>query len=698
MALELPPFVLQGMGLAPPAPPPAVDVPPVPQLPPPVDSALPGLGQPAPMPPPAQQPAAPPSQDRTEIPISPEAFGQHQQAPPPSPQSQTPARPLTPDQQLQRAQQKQGAADVAAVDAIADETNAQRQQAANEVGAYKQYDEQVDALHKQQAAQAAEAAKTHAAKQAYVDSTMKAVDSYKVDQNKYVKDAGIGQMAGWGIAMILSGIGGALQHRQGPDPVVQMLQDKIKQSVQLQFDARDQLKERNQRAQHDLDKYDAWSKDRMAQTQLLEAQYERRLAHMIQEAAVKSKDPLAVANGEKAAAEVLKSSAEKAQKAAEFASTNAIAKQQLGVSQGNLAVSRFSAQESQRHNLATEALTGQQRELEAAKLEREGRNNDAKLVRERSIGGEIKPVKDASGKVTGYETGLITKKNGETWVPNGTEPVVTEFQKGHEAAMRLLSTIDEIRRLGPEWMSNTVNSTKAQELRQQMADARLEAIKYHGLGVPTGHDVELAEGSIGTSDPTRFKDSMGGLDKARGSIIKNMNISMRARGLDKDWEGPLDPLVAAQAPPSPLQTTATMLKAKPDENPSRAADAAFNAAYKANGGNREQALAASTEAAQRARSGAVSPQQQQGIEALKARAAGGDADALAALQDVAKSAASARVKQLAQEALSELKAPPSEPSSSAGPSYDPLGYDPQSLIQRFHQPVQPTIAPGPRSP
>jgi hypothetical protein len=167
------------------------------------------------------------------------------------------------------------------------------------------------------------------------------------------------------------------------------------------------------------------------------------------------------------------------------------------------------------------------------------------MIRERAMGGEATVVKDKNGNAVMDENGnpqvqvgLITRKDGSVWVPNGTEASITALQKKHNAATNLVQTLDEIRKLGPEWLSDTANSDKSQKLKQLMGDARLQAIAAKDLGVPTGHDIELAENFIGTSDPTRWRDSLAGIMQSRKSIVRDHNAELRTAGLDKDWDPP----------------------------------------------------------------------------------------------------------------------------------------------------------------
>src|SRR5262245_241136 len=666
-----------------------------------------------------------------QIPV--QAFGKPagQVAAPAAPASQRSAaqqRPMSPDEKLARAELKQSEADRVGMEAIADETAVQRQQARAEVDAYAAYDKQAQAAREQQKAFAAESAKVHAEKTAQVGALTKQADDYKVDRNKFINQLGIGGKVQWGIAMVLSSIGQAMMRQGGPNPVLQMLQDKISESVNAQLDERDQLRRRAVGAQHELDKYDAYSKDRQAQALALEARAEHDLGMMLKESAAKSKDAQAIANGEKAAADILKSSAEKAQKSAEFASTNDIARKQLAVSQANLGVSQFSARETQRHNLATEQLTGQQRDLEALKLERQGKDNEAKLVRERSIGGaaSLTPVDKAEAKpgekyVTKdgqkyrMDLGIERQKDGSVWIPTGTEASVTDLQKQHPVATSLVGTIDKILALGPEWLSDTGNSDKKQKLDELFGAAKTQATAALGLGVPTGKDIELATGALGTEDPTTFRPQRTGLRQARRTAVRRQSDLMKTHGYDHDW-APASP-EQETSKPTRVQDLQTEALRQPQGNPETARQEAFTSAYKANGGDTPAARIAAEQAADAARSGKPGPRQLAAIEELKKAAISGDADAAAALGDIIKSReATVRsgpgrifgtfdprnspdfdpIRRLAAEALAEVQAGKQAPASttSTGPTYDPLGYNPEALVRRFHQPPPgPTIQP-----
>ena len=751
MPLTLPSQVLQGLGLMPPPVPPPL---------PPVDDSLAGVPLAQPDLPPVPAPPAPPMPEpnRGEFVVPSAAFGHpgalgagEFQPPAPAPAAApAPARPhqgapprapvpMSPDAQYARAQQKQSQADVDAADAIAAKRDAEVAKSREELAATKAFDAQSEAIEQQRKAFQEESTKVHAQKQAYVDATMRDADGYKVDQNKYMNEMGLGRMAGWGIAMVLSGIGDSLQGKKGENPVLQMLQSRMHASVVEQVDERDRLKARNAGARHELDKYDQFSASRMAQINLMDAQNEKRLANMIRLAGAKAAEPTAQAAALDAAAKLEQSSAEKAQKAAVDAGQYDMQKKQLAVSQGNLGVARANAIETQRHNIATEQLTAQQRDIETARLLKQGRTDEAKLVRERAIGGEVKMVqidpKEAQpgdkivtkdGKTFRAEPGLVSMRDGEVFIPKGTEATISKFQENYEYGQKVLAKVDEIRKLGPEWMSNVANSDKAQQLKTEVKALLLDAVKFHGLGVITGHDTEHTLGAYGlgdNSDAIGWKDVMAGLDKARANVVRDINISMQQRGLDKTWEGPPDPL-KIQSGSSRIQDLESTARSKTTGNPETEREVAYGRALKESKGNIGSAHVAGEEAFQNAKSGKISIAQKDAIDELtKIAKVGGDegAAAMASLEAIvaerekrfeerhkaerptlatglrewkAKSVMSDPVWLRAKDALTALRTPP-EILTDAGPTYDPNGYDPAALIRRFQQPppTTPTIDP-----
>lgn len=474
--------------------------------------------------------------------------------------------------QLQaEARATQAAADQAGARAIAEQEQVARAKAAEDYAAYQQHAANTAQIEEQRKALADDIAKARVQKQTYAETTLREAESYKVDRNKFAREMGLGDTLGWGIAAALSAVGQALARQGGPNPVIQMLQQRMHDAVVAQMEERDRLKARSAAATHELDKFDTFSKNRLAQIDLLDARNDRWLAQQIALTGAKMADPQARAAAQKAFADLVTSSAEKAQKAADTAVGHEL-------QAGGLAVSRFNALETQRHNIATERLTGQQRDLEAYKLALSGKNEEAKLVRERAIGGEpsLTPVDksenkpgekyvEIGGQKYRQDYGLYRQKDGSTWIPKGLDSSVAELQKQLPVSAAIVRNIDEILKLGPEWLSDTANSDKKQRLDQIFGTSKALASTALGLGVPNGKDIEHILASLGTTDPSRFKDSLAGLKQARDTFVRIMSERMKAHDYDHDWK-PYNPSESEKPTRTPEdQTLADALK-----NPRRA--------------------------------------------------------------------------------------------------------------------------------
>jgi hypothetical protein len=677
------PAVLQGLGIMP-AP---AETPPQPQF------RLPSA---APIPEPVQPQAVPPAPEYV-VPataIAPDPTAQAPGlAPVPTAQAAPRAqRPQTPAAQLTAAQTKQAEADRTSEEAVRLQAQAELQKNAEIGKVYDAHAANAEAIQKDLAAKQEDYQKTRATKEAQAVALLKQSDDYKIDRGQFQKEMGAGGAIGWGIATLLSAVGDYYLGKAGqPNPVLQMMQQAMNANVQKQMDERERLKGRAVNAFHALDKYDAFSKDRMAQTALLEARNDKMLADYIQMAASKTADSATLARAAKAIGELRQSSAEKAEKAAEYATKLDVDQKQLGVSQYNAQTSRLGHQETVRHNLATEDLAQQSKDLEAIKLTQAGRTDEAKLVRERALGGSAtvkrdekgQPVIGADGKPV-IEYGLLRNKDGTTFIPKGTEPNITKLQDHHNTIQEYVGVLDRIRELGPEWLSDTANSDKLQQLKQQVQTAKNLAIRLLDLGVPTGKDVEMAENFIGTNDASRRKDSLAGIMESRKTAVDFHNRELKTAGYDQDWTIP-DPLSAPKSAPTPEQQTLTELKVKPSLSYEKAFKEAAQYTLKEIRDPVEATRAARKEAEQYK---LITPSQTRKLQDLERRAMGGDQTALAGLDDLAKDAATGLVESMAKDAADRVRQKARDTQLGVGVREDAgpqrTGYDPRELVKRFN--------------
>ena len=538
---DLPPAVAQAYGLAPPPPVntapviippqplpppgPAPDIAP-PPLPPPPPTQLPSEAENKPSPP------GPPSPGNADFRVTPEQAGL-----PPEPQKPQPApKPLTPEQMAQQAQGKQDAADQASANAIRGQADVTRAEAAQEVQAFDAHATAAKQIQAQRDALTADIAKTHAEKQQYVDDTLKAVDNYKIDQSKYWNDIGMEGHVGWYIAMAMSEVGRALQRKDGPNPVLQMLQDRAHQAVLQQVDERDQLKEKSARAEHSLDKFDAFSRDRQAQIDLLDARNDKMLAQQLQMAAVKSKDPQAIATAQAGVAQLMQSSAEKATRAVDAAAQRDIAKKQLGVAMAAHA-------ETRRHNMVEEGWQQkkfeEEQRLKAAALlaKQQGKLSDDESKRAVfgvSPDGKRVPLRNSDGSV----------------VLEGNPELADKKNRAIAAATAYNRITNQMRR-AIEDHGGESSFIKGEQWQNMMTDLQAATAELHdSYGItsfrePTVQFFEkMATGGV---DPTSFvRNASSALKRS------NENLQAKINEMITNYDGPPIKWADTSAPPPPV--------------------------------------------------------------------------------------------------------------------------------------------------
>lgn len=180
--------------------------------------------------------------------------------------------------------------------------------------------------------------KAHMANQAVIDSDRKAIDNYKIDPDQYMNSLGIGDHIRYGIGAVLAGIGQGMMRQGGPNPVVQMMQDKIKTNIELQKDKRDQMLGKLGRdigAQSETDKTGA---SRIADIERGQAVGETVLAKQFQIAGNNAADPISKANALKAHADLLDSANAHAEKFVALQSQHDYQQQELGIQGARLGI------------------------------------------------------------------------------------------------------------------------------------------------------------------------------------------------------------------------------------------------------------------------------------------------------------------------------------------------------------------------
>lgn len=363
--------------------------------------------------------------------------------------------------------------------------------------------------------------------------------------------------------------------------------------------------------------------------------------------------------------------------------------------------------ETKRHNMAMEDLEAEQRRLAAMKLAKEGKDQQAKLILERAMGGEMtvrkgpdgKPLIGPDGKPV-VETGLITTKNGEVWIPKGTETTVSRLQQQHNATNGILGTLDRIEELGIEYENGTLKGEKYQQLKELMGNLTLQAIAAKELGVPTGRDIEFAQQVVGSDDLTQLRSTFAGLREARKTFVRDHNVRLKTAGLDRDWVPP-DPQGARRAEATANEKTLTTLKSKPSGSYEQALKSATTEIFKSKPTDTKAALAEARKEANLYRE--ISPEQTRALQTLGTQAAAGDKQALQNLTEITKAGATTEIRNRAKAELAKITDAQStksfeerelarERSIAREPvNYDPLAGDRAALGSRFNRKPESTL-------
>jgi hypothetical protein len=221
-----------------------------------------------------------------------------------------------------------------------------------------------------------------------------------------------------------------------------------------------------------------------------------------------------------------------------------------------LALDRIKSSEDIRHNKASErntaygissenkrakdrlALDEKKLNQEAKKLEADGKKEQAKLIRERAIGGELREVKDDQGNVVGTERGLVTQKDDTIFIPQGSEGEIAKLRDTKSASDFVVDVLDRVRRRRTGWTSDFAKSDENQQLKADWAAAKVIAKDVLGLGALSGPDEALIDNFLGTDDPTQWRDPTAGIEASRRNVLGIYNSRARVLGADKEYAPP----------------------------------------------------------------------------------------------------------------------------------------------------------------
>jgi hypothetical protein len=301
-----------------------------------------------------------------------------------------------------------------AQDAIKDQSKANELQtqaqvdAANaEQAARVQGSAEQDRLVAQQQADQAERLRQRAIVDAHVQQLQKEADDYRIDPNKdFSGSAKVGSL----IAMALSGIGNSIAGRgDQPNPVLQMIQQHIKDSVDRQMDQRAQLQKKADRGVTALDRFDQFSKDRDAQSLAMQGQALQRTARQVELAAGQYVAPQARANGMKTAADLKALSAQKFQEAGDKAFDQKIKQQEQDTARAHVGVAYAGLAETKRHALVEEKHS---EDVLAYQKQKDADDNATKLLEHQLTGKGGAAAQQLAAEKDVRETGIHDPTTG----------------------------------------------------------------------------------------------------------------------------------------------------------------------------------------------------------------------------------------------------------------------------------------------
>lgn len=651
------------------------------------------------------------------------------------------ARPLTPEQGFAHAQAREDAASSDAERAAVTAGQAQQQRDVGDLAAAQGHLAAEQETNKRSAQIEDERSKSLVKSQAIIEANRAAVDNYKIDQGKYWREAGVGDHIGWFVAMALSGIGDAIARRNGPNPVVQMLQDKIKQSAEAQVDQREQLKEKLGRSVQDQTERQQGFASRQAEVLRLQAQGDRMFANLLDVSTRQSAPTIDRARIATTIAGIRADAAGKEMQAVKNEGEYAVQKATVHVAQQNAATAaghlgiaklQFAA------DYGPEGFKQQDRELKAAEVARQ-MAHDAAMLAAKKAGkldeNEAKFAVSAPIVGSGGKSVVLRNEDGSAWTGHQDKEETTTTSK-------LIAAVDEYHQLAGKMIqsikdhggsSDFVKSDdwKRQQVRLAELQANLHDV-FHIQRFSEGTQDLFTKVATAGVDPTSFvRDASAALKTSADDLTAKVNSHLQAANYTGKPLQFADLSTIGKSVPTEEEQRVNLIKSNPDvgyetalaqslkhhlaANPSdpttavRAANAEA-ASYRtvtpdqrraiealvAKGdaqaaGELEQYAAPQVDGG--AHSKAVRELAADGVQAIKIRAlaARGDDAALGELRRIAGGKkASAPVRSMASQAantLDQARATATQTATPQAQNYDPNGYDPASLIRRFSQPA-----------
>jgi hypothetical protein len=386
------------------------------------------------------------------------------------------------------------------------------------------------------------------AKQALVEQTHAQLDemvnkraAMKVDDNRLWSNMGTARKIGLGIAVALTALGDALQHKSGPNAALAIINDAIAKDVDAQVRERNSLGEDIGLKRQSLDDYTKELGDINAARNARIAELTQKAAMMTRATAAKYESPLAKAKAEQLAADLEGQAATLKLNTATQVADQRFKQAELTNQQANTAISAGHLK------LGREQLDEQKREhndamsndLIKALLTSSGKSSEEAAKQAQAVKQlgmiDYKTVPGPDGKPTSQAV-VLTNADGTPWTAP-TEKEAQDLRAKRAAVETMIPVIDEVRRLHAKYggSSDILKSPEWQKAKADWAALKLKEKDLNQLGAISGSDMELIDGILGASDPTSFRDIAPGLDKARDNMVLTFNKSLHHEG---NYTGP----------------------------------------------------------------------------------------------------------------------------------------------------------------
>lgn len=387
-----------------------------------------------------------------------------------------------------------------------------------------------EALAKQQQDYLNERNKVRAQKEDEANAFLQKASEYKIDENRKMNSLSDGKRVLFWVSAAMAGLGQAIDKQHGPNPVLQMMESAIDRDVKLQMDERDQLRQSAADKYHAIDRYNAFTTDRLSQYNLVAATELKRTESQLKQIAGKLADPRARANIEALAAATGQKAADRAQLAAQGAFDREMQARQMRNTERATAISGGHLALANKQFAFNSQLQTKQLELEAAKLAKEGNAKAAEQTRTLGIAGMPVLQKGKDGKPSGVTYDVLRNSDGSAALA-ATEKEGQEVRKQVGGAKTLVSLVDQIKAIRDKegWQTDLSNSAEYQRIKSLFGQAIIAVKNDAELGVLAGPDMGLIEKMLGASDPGQYKDFQAALTSLRDGTISKLNDSIRAR-------------------------------------------------------------------------------------------------------------------------------------------------------------------------